>query len=331
MKRYGFLFEELCSFRNLIKAAQKAQRGKRLKRTVCQFNLKLEQELLNIQDELRQKTYQIGRYKQFHIYDPKMRLISALPYKDRVVQHALCNVIEPIFDRTFIYDNYACRRNKGSHRAVDRFSRFCRANRFVLKCDIKNYFASIDHGMLSQFIAKKIKDADILWLVRLIIDSTPNPGIPIGNLASQLFANLYLNSLDRFIKEDVKCAYYIRYMDDLVVFNDDTDKLAMIKNQIADFITGLKLQMHPDKSRVFDAGNGVEFLGYMIYPSYRLIVWPNMARFKRRLNKLVRLFQKGRTTIEKITCSIQSWLGYAKHANSFNQRRRLFASVKITG
>lgn len=155
MKRYGHLFEKICSFENLVKAAKKAQRGKRFKSSTSEFNLRLEDELLTIQEELQQKTYQIGQYKHFYIFDPKKRLISALPYRDRVIQHALCNVIEPIFDRTFVPASYACRRNKGSHRAVSLFSRFCRSNSYVLKCDIKSYFASIDHDLLYELIASR--------------------------------------------------------------------------------------------------------------------------------------------------------------------------------
>ena len=221
MKRHGNLFDKIISFENLLKASRKAQRGKRLKNSTANFNLRLEPELLKLQKELQEQTYQIGSYKRFYIYDPKKRLISALPYRDRVVQHALCNVIEPIFDNGLIYDTYACRKDKGSHRAVDRFALYCRKNKYTLKCDIKSYFASIDHKVLSEMIKKKIKDPDALWLIKLIIDSTPSPGIPIGNLASQIFANLYLNGLDHYLKETVKCKHYIRYMDDLIVFDND--------------------------------------------------------------------------------------------------------------
>lgn len=331
MKRRGQLFEEICSFKNLVKAARKAQRGKRFKHSVNQFNLKLEEELLAIQEELRQKTYRVGQYKHFYVHDPKRRQISALPYRDRVAQHALCNVIEPLFDKSFIGDSYACRKGKGSHRAVNRFSRFCCVGEYVLKCDVKSYFASIDHAALYGLIAGKVKDPHALWLVKLIIDSTPDPGIPIGNLTSQLFANLYLNGLDHALKEEFKCRHYIRYMDDLAVFGDDLDRLERLKSSIAGYLAGQKLKLHPDKSKIYETGRGVEFLGYKIYPSHRLIIWPNAARFKKRLRRLARMFQRRAITIEKITCSVQSWLGYAKHANSYNDRRRLFAGVKITG
>ena len=165
MKRYGNLFESVCSFENLLLASKKAQKGKRFRYSTSVFNLNLENELLCLQKELQNKTYQIGSYKQFYIYDPKKRLVSAAPYRDRVVQHALCDVIEPIFDRTFVYDSYACRKGKGSHEAVERFTEFSRKNDYVLKCDVKSYFASIDHEALWQFILGKIKDKQALWLI----------------------------------------------------------------------------------------------------------------------------------------------------------------------
>lgn len=201
MKRHGYLFDKITSFENLLKASRKAQRGKRFKNSTAEFNLKIESELLELQRELQEATYRIGSYKQFYIYDPKKRLINALSYRDRVAQHALCNVIEPIFDNGLIYDSYACRKDKGSHRAVSRFAMYCRKNKYALKCDIKSYFASIDHGLLFDMIMKKIKDPDVIQLINLILDSTPSPGIPIGNLASQIFANLYLNGLDHYLKQ----------------------------------------------------------------------------------------------------------------------------------
>lgn len=238
MKRHGYLFEEICSFANLLKAARKAQKGKRFRLSTSVFNLGLEGELISLMQNLTAQTYRMGGYKRFYIYDPKKRLISAAPYADRVVQHALCNVIEPIFDKSLIFDSYACRSEKGSHKAVDRFTEFSRKNAYVLKCDIRNYFASIDHEILYRLIEKKIKDSQALWLIKLIIDSVPSPGIPIGNLTSQIFANLYLNELDHYLKETLKCPYYLRYMDDLIVFGDDRAKLSEVRNAVREYLRG---------------------------------------------------------------------------------------------
>ena len=243
MKTYNRLFNRICSFENLLLAARKAQDGKRFQEEVARFNFHLERELYRLQEELQTRTYRPGPYHEFHIYEPKLRKISAAPYRDRVVHHALCNVIEPIFDRTFIFDSYACRKGKGTHKAVDRFTEFCRKSDYVLKCDIKKYFPSIDHGILKTRFRKKIRDADVLWLMDLIVDFSnpqeglldeqdtardrPSPygsgdilgavrdgfslpdeagtvrrrGIPIGNLTSQFYANIYLNGFDHFVKE----------------------------------------------------------------------------------------------------------------------------------
>lgn len=331
MRRHHHLYEEICSFKNLLLATWKAQKGKRYKNSVSRFNLEIEKELVEIQNLLLRKEYQVGSYKQFYVYDPKKRLISALPYRDRVVQHALCNIIEPIFDRSFIHDSYACRKGRGTHKAVNRFTEFCRKNDYVLKCDIRTYFASIDHQVLYKLIKKKIKDPEVLWLIRTIIDSTPNPGIPIGNLTSQIFAGLYLNGLDHYLKEEIKCRYYIRYMDDLAVFDNDKGRLKGIKHSIGDYLVRLKLTMHPNKCHIFPAKDGVKFLGYKAYADHRLILMPNIKRFRRRMRKYTKLWRKGLVKMQKITCSIQSWLGYAKHADSYSLRRKLFSEIVIKG
>lgn len=291
MKRYGYLFDEIISFENLLIASQKAQRGKRFKNSTADFNLKLESELFKLQKELQERTYQIGGYKQFYIYDPKKRLISALSYRGRVIQHALCNIIEPIFDHSFIYDTYACRKDKGSHKAVNRFTMYCRKNKYALKCDVKSYFASIDHDSLFRMIERKIKDPDTLWLIKLIIDSTPSPGIPIGNLASQIFANLYLNGLDHYLKETVKCRHYIRYMDDIIVFGDDKSKLNDVKGAIREYIGRLKLKLHSNKSQVYPTAKGIIFLGYKVYPSHRLVIRQNVERARKRIKKYLGMFK----------------------------------------
>lgn len=331
MKRHGYLFEKICSFKNLLIASKKAQKGKRFKTSTGIFNLELENELIVLQEQLRKRTYRMGEYKQFYIHDPKKRLISAAPYRDRVVQHALCSVIEPLFDKTFIDDSYACRKNKGSHKAVDRFTEFSRKNEYVLKCDIKSYFASIDHDVLYGLILKKIKDPQALRLIKLIIDSTSSPGIPIGNLTSQVFANLYLNGLDHYLKETVKCRHYIRYMDDLIIFGNDEKKLNRQKRIIREYIECLKLKMHEDKSQVFLIRKGVAFLGYKIYQTHRLVLKQNIKRLKKRLKKHFKLMREGVITKDKIIYSVQSWFGYAIHADSYGIRRRILSEFNLEG
>ncbi|MFH1541724.1 MAG: reverse transcriptase/maturase family protein [bacterium] len=327
MKRHHHLFEKICSFENLLLAAKKAQRGKRFKTSTSNFNFELESSLVTLQRKLQDQTYRMGEYKHFHIYDPKKRLISAAPYCDRVVQHALCNIIEPIFDRSLIFDSYACRKGKGSHKAVDCFTEFSRKNKYVLKCDVKAYFASIDHDILYQLILQKIKDSKTLWLIKLIIDSTPSPGIPIGNLTSQIFANLYLSGLDHYLKEAVGCWHYLRYMDDLIVFSNDKADLRKYKKIVQDQLESLKLKLHLNKCQIYLTKKGVSFLGYKVYPTHRLIIRRNIKRLRKRLRNYFALLQRKLITEQKIICSVQSWLGYAIHADSYNLRKQLLTEL----
>jgi len=253
MKRYGDLFGRLVSFENLLLAFLKASKGKKSNPQVGDFALRLEEELLLLQRELMDKTYSPGPYRTFYIYEKKKRMISAAPFRDRVVHHALCNIIGPIFERGFIYDSYANRVGKGTHRAVGRCSEFARKNPYVLKLDIKKYFPSIDHEILKGLIRRRIKDPEVLWLCDLVIDSS-NPqeqvlewfpgddlfapverrkGLPIGNQTSQFFANLYLDPLDHFVKEVLGCRYYIRYVDDILVFGPEKGYLWDVKEEIS--------------------------------------------------------------------------------------------------
>ena len=180
-------------------------------------------------------------------------------------------------------------------------------------------------------IMKKIKDPEALWLIKLIIDSTPFPGIPIGNLASQIFANLYLDGLDHYLKETVKCQHYIRYMDDLIVFDNDKNRLSNIKEAIREYLKCLKLELHPHKSKIYLTANGIGFLGYKVYPTYRLVVSQNVRRLRKRIKRYFELLKLKLIVQRKISCSIQSWLGYAIHADSFNLRRKIISEFNLQG
>ncbi|MDG2224106.1 MAG: reverse transcriptase/maturase family protein [Rubripirellula sp.] len=224
MKRHGNLWPTLTSFEHLLRSSEKAKRGKRFRSAVARYEFNLERELFALQAALRQKTYRPGYYRSFYIYEPKKRQISAAPYRDRIVHHALTGILEPIFEPAFIFDSYACRKGKGTHSAVDRCQHFARQFRYVFKADIRKFFPSMDHDILKEQVARKIKDPDVLWLMGLIIDGS-NPqeevqhyfpgddlftpgerkrGIPIGNQTSQFFANVYLDPLDHFVKEQLR-------------------------------------------------------------------------------------------------------------------------------
>ncbi|MGB3292211.1 MAG: RNA-directed DNA polymerase [Phormidesmis sp.] len=241
MKRYGNLWPQIINFENLWWAARKAERGKRYRENVLDFNFNFEENLIQLQSELIAKTYQPGPYKTFKIIDPKPRIISAAPYRDRVVHHALCNIITPLFENGFIADSYANRVGFGTHRALAKFVELARSHRYVLQCDVRKYFPSIDHEILKALIRRKLKCQDTLWLIDTIIDGsneqetvlqyfpgdimlTPamrRRGLPIGNLTSQFFANVYLNGFDHFVKEQLRVKCYIRYVDDFVLLSDD--------------------------------------------------------------------------------------------------------------
>lgn len=347
MKTVNGLYPEVCSFENLWKAAQQAQRGKRFQHSVAQFNFHLERELFQLQEELRHQTYVPGSYREFTIYEPKKRLISAAPYRDRVVHHALCNVVEPIFERTFIFDSYACRVGKGTHRAVDRFTQFCRRNRYVFKADIQKYFPSIDHEILKGLLRRKIRDEKLLWLTDRIIDSS-NPqestlayfpgddlltplehrrGIPIGNLTSQFFANVYLNSLDHFVKEQLRCKHYIRYCDDFVVLDNHKGRLHEVRERVAEHLILLRLKLHPRKCQVFPVKEGTDFLGYRVFPTHRRVRRESITRFRRRMQRMREAYYQDQVSLEQVHQSIRSWLAHASHADSYRLREHLLRQI----
>jgi retron-type reverse transcriptase len=348
VKRYGNLFSKITAFDNLLLAAKKAQKGKRFKAAVARFNLNLEKELVSLQDDLKAGAYRHGSYHDFFVFDPKMRLISAAPYRDRVVHHALCNIIEPIFDKSFIDDSYACRRGRGTHKAVDRYTAFARRNRFVLKCDIRKYFQSIDHQILLSFIARKIKCPDTLRLIETIVGTradkthityfsgddifTPynrEKGIPIGNLTSQFFANIYLDGFDHAVKERLKCRHYIRYVDDFVAFHNDKTFLHDLKSAMERHLENLRLRLHPKKSRIYRVTEGVRFLGYRVFPDHRLLDKANVLRMRRKLKQMAQQYADGEISLEKMNGSIQSWIGHAGHADTWMLRKRLLGGVDL--
>ena len=330
MKTYKGLFEKIVSFENLLCAAKQAQRGKRMKIDVAKFNFGLEGELLRLQDELRTQTYKPGNYRHFYVNDPKRRLISAAPYRDRIVHHAFCNIVEPIFDKTFIYHSYACRLNKGTHRALDKCQSFLRANQNVLQCDISKYFFSINHQILLSIIVRKIKDKKVVRLTELIIKSgaTSAKGVPIGNLTSQFFANLYLNELDYFIKFDLKEKYYLRYMDDFLIFGNDKKHLHKIKEEVRNFLgRNLEINLHPKKSAVISIKSGVDFCGFRIFKDYRLLRKANVKSFIKRMRKMQELFRQGRIEMKDISHSLKCWIAHASYGNTYNLRKKLLEKL----
>jgi hypothetical protein len=275
------------------------------------------------------------------VHDPKTRLVAALPFRDRVVHHAICNVIEPIFETRFIYDSYACRAGKGTHAGVKRVVDFLKCAQrlwpkvYCLKCDISKYFPSINHNILKQVIRNKISCSKTLWLLDEIIDSSIgsneiNPkGIPIGNLTSQLFANVYLNELDHYVKEDLRTMYYVRYMDDFIILGGSKKQLWAVLEVIRDFLEAfLDLQLN-SKTAIFPITQGINFLGYRIWPTHRLLRKSSIRRIKRKLKAFKRKYQNGQIKLEKVNATIQSWIGHANHANSYRFKEKLFSNFAL--
>ncbi len=343
MKRYRNLWPQIANFPNLMLAAQKAQRGKRQQLNVASFNVDLEHCLFQLLEELNSGTYCPGPYRSFHILDPKPRMISAAPYRDRVLHHALCNVIAPLLERSMISDSYANRTGKGTHPAATRYATYCQKYPFVLKCDIKKFFPSIDHEILKREIRRKIGCQRTLDLCDRIIDNS-NPqelhqawfpgddlftpvmrrkGLPIGNLTSQLWGNYYLNGLDHFVKETLHQAAFLRYVDDFVIFGHSKEELRQIKQEIEVYLQGCRLLLHERKSRIYRCSEGVTFLGYRIFPGFRLLPSANVRRFRKRTRRKAKEFREGKITARQFTASLRGWEGHALRANTRRLRLRL--------
>jgi len=349
MKRLGKLWPEVTAWDNLYRAWRQARAGKRDRPSVGRFGQHLEHELYDLQDELRAGRYRPGRYRLFTIYERKPRQIAAAPFRDRVVHHALMNVIEPPIDRRFIHDSYACRRDKGVHRAVDRYQHWSRRYRCALKIDIASYFASIDHRILKDQLRRIIKDRQVLHLLDVIIDGSPRPGqpadyfdgddlltplerrrgIPIGNLTSQFFANLYLNGLDHFVKQQLGAPAYLRYVDDMILLSDDKPTLWHWRGAIADYLAGLRLRLHPRKCHLTPVHCGLDVLGYRVWPHRRQLRNDNGHRFARRLKSMARAWGQGKYQLADFRPGIASWIGHARHGDTDGLRRAIFNQIRF--
>ncbi len=291
--------------------------------------------------------YRPGAYRLFTLYERKPRVIAAAPFRDRVVHHAVMNLIEPPLDRAFIYDSYACRRRKGVHAAVKRYQGWARRYRYALKMDVARYFPSIDHVILKAKLGRRIKDREVLALLERIIDTSPasndapsyfpgddlltplerRRGIPIGNLTSQFFANLYLDDLDHYLKEALGVGAYLRYVDDMVALGDDKVWLGEVREAVRERLARDRLRLHPRKAEITRTRDGLDLLGYRVYPDFRLLRNDNGHRFARKLRGFARAYAAGRMRWPDFDPSVQSWIGHALHADTEGLRRRIFSAT----
>lgn len=343
MKRAGNLWAELTSFANLLAAAQKAAAGKRSRPDVAAFTLNLEGELLRLQRELVDGTYQPGPYRSFVVRDPKPRLISAAPFRDRVVHHALTQLLEPIFERRFSKDSFACRRGMGTHRALAVARAGARRYPWVLKCDIRKYFAAIDHEILKGMLARVVKCRPTLDLAARIIDGS-NPqeevfiyfpgddlftpyerrrGLPLGNQTSQFFANVYLNPLDQLVNRELQPRLYVRYVDDFLLFEESKQRLRDMREALRRALSDLRLEMHPEKSRIYRAAEGVTFLGWRVFRDHARLDRGNVVRFGRRMRRLQHGYAEGKLAWEDIRQTVWGWIAHAAHGDTWKLRERL--------
>ena len=351
MKTHKNLYPQITEFHNLYRAFQKASRGKRSHPDVAAFEYDVEKNLLALRDELQTETYRPGGYYHFRIYDPKPRVISAAPFRDRVVHHALCNVIEPLFEKRFVDDSYACRKKKGTHKALDRATQYARHFQYVLKVDVEHFFPTIDHEILRAQFRRVVADKPTLALMDAILDGGahvpheefpphlfPNDdlfallrprGLPIGNLTSQFWANVYLNPLDHYIKRELKCGGYVRYVDDLLLFDDDKTKLHEWRHALAAFAARLRLTLHAKQAVVFPVRVGIPFLGFRVYPEHRRLKRRNGIAFQRKFKWLCEQMAYGEIELEQLAASVNGWIAHAQHGDTYGLRRALLSRVVI--
>ncbi|MBW2598537.1 MAG: RNA-directed DNA polymerase [Deltaproteobacteria bacterium] len=297
----------------------KARKGKRWQRKIQDFEKNLDDNIDRIRKGLIDKSFHTSEYKRKRIYEPKEREIFILPFApDRIVQHALMNIIEPIWDKLMIYHSYACRVGKGIHAGSKKTMEYVRRNKYCLKCDISKFYPSVDHDILYEILLRKLKCADTLWLIKNIIYSHPDgKNIPIGNYTSQWFGNIYLNELDTHVKHELKCKDYIRYCDDFCLFHNDKTVLGAAAKNIEMFLLKrLKLKM--SKCDLFPVSHGVDFLGYRHFRKYILLRKSTAKRVKKRLAKLPCMLEEGKINSEQFRSSVASTWGWLKWANTYN-------------
>ena len=348
MKTYRTLYPQLCSYQNLELAFLKARKRKTAKEYVIEFESELQRNLEQLKYELESSSYSPRALTAFIVRDPKTRKINASDFRDRVVYHAICNIIAPIFEKSFIHDSFANQKNKGTHDAIKRAEKFIgkiklqRAGGggaatqnsrpecigYALKADIRHYFDTVDHRILLSIIGRKIKDPNLIWLIKLILDNhkteAQGKGMPLGNMTSQFFANVYLDELDQYVKHKMRVKYYLRYVDDFVIFHRDKPTLERWKIEIDAFLKkNLKIELHPEKSRIIEIDKGITMLGFRIFPNNRLIKKSNARRIWKRLDAFKRRYDNGTMSQNQIANSIEGWLAYSKFANTYNLRKKV--------
>lgn len=333
MKVYKNLFQQIVSSENFFAAWDEFRVDKRRKKDVQAFEFKLEQNIFQLHRDLATKQYKHQAYMGFYIRDPKVRHIHKATVRDRILHHAVFRILNPVFEQTFIANSFSCRVGKGTHKGVLAAESMIRKESrnytmpcYALKCDVRKFFGSIDHEILLAILKKRIVDPDTMWLMEQIVRSFSaeqttlfdRHGLPIGNLTSQLFANVYMNEFDQFVKHELKVKHYARYTDDFVVISTDKKYLEGILDPFQKFIGDkLNLSLHPKKCVILDVGKGVDFSGYVILTHYRLLRSKTKHRIFRKLKYRVAQFRRGEIDEHSLSQSLQSYLGALSHAHTY--------------
>jgi hypothetical protein len=343
VKRHKQLWGKVVSLENLKDAAGDAMRGKRGKRAGAAFFQRWETEVVRLARELEDGSYLPGDYHYFTIHEPKERVVAAAPFRDRVVHHALVRVLEPLFEPRFIEDSYACRAGRGTHAGMRRALHFAKRFPYALKCDIRRYFPSIDQGLLRGKIARVVGDRKVMGLVDVTLNShgervekewpcggdlfdvvERRKGLPIGNLTSQFFANIYLDGFDHFVKQELRVKGYLRYVDDFLLFGESAPELRRLGVRCREFLDAERLEIHPDKYRLIPTAHGVDFCGYVVRADGRVRVRSsNARRFRKRYVRLRREVSRGWGDPADLTASVRAWIAHAAHAQSWGLRLRV--------
>lgn len=318
-------YKDIISVENLLAAWREFIRDKRKRDDVEKFSLRLTDNVFALHRELADKTYRHGGYRAFRINDPKPRDIHVASVRDRLLHRAIYRVLYPYFDPKFIFDSFSCRLTKGTHRAINRFQKYCRKisrnhtkTVWVLKCDIRKFFANIDHMILRDILRRRIGDSDVVRLLDEVIGSFHTKdkhgvGLPLGNLTSQLFVNIYMNEFDHFLKRELKVAHCVRYADDFVIMHENKNYLKSLLPEASVFLeTRLKLSLHPDKVFIKTLASGVDFLGWVVFPYHRVL----RGSTKRRMFRRLEVFAEKPEVFE-------SYLGLLKHGNAYKLKRQI--------
>jgi RNA-directed DNA polymerase len=343
----GTIFEAITAWDNLWLAYRKAARGKRRTGSAAAFEHQVADRLAVLQSDLRTRSYRPGAYRHFFVREPKRRKISAAPFRDRVVHHALCNLIEPLCEARFIEHSYANRAGKGTHRALDRLAHLARRYRYVLRADVVQHFPSLDHALLSAKLARVIADEDVRWLIDIILASGAGVlaqeyrmryfpgddllaacrprGLPIGNLTSQFWSNVYLNDFDWLVQRELGCGAYLRYVDDFALFSDSKPKLYAWKRAIIARMGQERLTIHEAATQVLPSGCGIPWLGFVVYPTHRLLKRRKGLSFTRHFARNLDLYQARRITFAELDASVQGWINHVRFGDTWGLREAVFA------